>query len=126
MIRLDDVFIITFLLICQVRGSKGPIFEDGPNFETAFKLFHGKHGIVPLSGNPRLQNEKSEAETAPIFNPLAAKAATISLSAFGPGGPFSFNSFSEIWKRQKKKPGTSKRKKTSSQVCLFELCSHYF
>ncbi|KAG0474306.1 hypothetical protein HPP92_013992 [Vanilla planifolia] len=29
---------------------KVPIFEDGPNFEMAFKLFHGHDGIVPLSG----------------------------------------------------------------------------
>ncbi|KAL3500087.1 hypothetical protein ACH5RR_039180 [Cinchona calisaya] len=98
-----------------VTGSKGPIFEDGPNFETAFKLFHGKDGIVPLSGKPWLQNEKLKAESAPKFNPLAAKVATISLSAFGPGGPFSFDSFSEKWKKEKKKSGTSKTKKTSPQ-----------
>lgn len=93
-----------------VRGSKGPIFEDGPNFETAFRLFHGKDGIVPLANKPQLQFEKIGAEPAPTFDPLAAKAATISLSAFGPGGPFSFDSFSEKWKKQKKSSGRSKKK----------------
>ncbi|XP_058084812.1 uncharacterized protein LOC131232530 [Magnolia sinica] len=86
-----------------VRGAKGPIFEDGPNFDMAFKLFHGRDGVVPLSGRSFSPIESLQPEPAPQFNPLAAKAATISLSAFGPGGPFSFDSFSEKWKKQKKK-----------------------
>lgn len=89
--------------IIKARGAKGPIFEDGPNFDMAFKLFHGKDGVVPLSGRSNCQYSNSESETTPQFNPLAAKAATISLSAFGPGGPFSFDSFSEKWKKLNKK-----------------------
>ncbi|KAG9452872.1 hypothetical protein H6P81_005776 [Aristolochia fimbriata] len=91
-----------------VRGAKGPIFEDGPNFDMAFRLFHGRDGVVPLSGK---QFSHPEVESSPQFNPLAAKAATISLSAFGPGGPFSFDAFSDKWKKQKKKPS----KESSSQ-----------
>lgn len=102
----------------QVKGGKGPIFEDGPNFDMAFKVFHGKDGVVPLSGRSQPSNDNTEAESAPQFHPLAAKAATISLSAFGPGGPFSFDSFSRKWNSQKKKPESSKKKKPSSQVCL--------
>lgn len=111
------------LFILQVRGSRGPIFEDGPNFDSAFKLFHGKDGVVPLSERSWVHNEKPEVEAAPIFNPLAAKAATISLSAFGPGGPFSFESFSQKWKNQKKKPERS-RKENAAQVCRFKLYAH--
>ncbi|KAF8395217.1 hypothetical protein HHK36_019159 [Tetracentron sinense] len=47
------------------------------------------------------------------FNPLAAKAATISLSAFGSGGPFNFDSFSEKWKKQKQKSKSSKQESSS-------------
>ncbi|CAK9179404.1 unnamed protein product [Ilex paraguariensis] len=90
-----------------VRGGKGPIFEDGPNFDIAFKLFHGKDGVVPLSGRSHFHDNNPEPEPAPLFNPLAAKAATISFSAFGSGGPFSFHSFSEKWKMQKKKESSS-------------------
>lgn len=91
-----------------VNGAKGPIFEDGPTFYTAFKLFHGKDGVVPLSEQSHFLDDNPE--TAPKFNPLAAKAATISLSGFGPGGPFSFDSFSEKWKMQKKKSESSKKR----------------
>ncbi|KAK4364745.1 hypothetical protein RND71_016103 [Anisodus tanguticus] len=97
-----------------VKGGKGPIFEDGPNFDMAFKVFHGKDGVVPLSGRSQLSID-NEVESAPQFHPLAAKAATISLSSFGPGGPFSFDSFSRKWNSQKKKPESSKKKKPSSQ-----------
>ncbi|GAV67693.1 hypothetical protein CFOL_v3_11198 [Cephalotus follicularis] len=93
-----------------VRAGKGPIFEDGPNFDMAFRLFHGSNGVVPLSGRKFLHSEKVEPQSAPPqFNPLAAKAATISLSSFGPGGPFSFDSFSEKWKNQKRKSESSKK-----------------
>lgn len=97
-----------------VSVSKGPIFEDVPNFDMAFKLFHGKDGVVPLSGSSWVPNENMDVAAAPKFDPLAATAATISLSAFGPGGPFSFDSFSEKWKKQKKKPESS-RKENSPQ-----------
>lgn len=80
------------------RGAKGPIFEDGPNFDMAFRVFHGRDGVVPLSEGSLAQIEKSLPKPNPEFNPLAAKAATISLSAFG--GFFSFGDFSN--KRNKK------------------------
>ncbi|KAF2921510.1 hypothetical protein DAI22_07g039000 [Oryza sativa Japonica Group] len=89
------------------RGGNGPIFEDGPGFDSAFKLFHGRDGIVPLSGKSYLPDENNSEsidanpEPALLFNPLAARAATISLSAFG---PFGFNFFNGKGKRQNKKP----------------------
>ncbi|CAH2078560.1 unnamed protein product [Thlaspi arvense] len=93
-----------------IPGGKGPIFEDGPGFDSAFKLFHGKDGVVPLSQHSSfggdLQGETA-LPRAPQFNPLAGKVATISLSAFGPGGPFGFGPFSEKWKKQQKKPKPS-------------------
>ncbi|XP_077231302.1 uncharacterized protein LOC143864275 [Tasmannia lanceolata] len=95
-----------------VRAAKGPIFEDGPNFDVAFRVFHGQDGVVPLSGRAFSLPRNSPSQPSPQFNPLAAKAATISFSAFGLGGPFSFDSFSEKWKKQKKKPS---KKETSSQ-----------
>lgn len=105
----------------MVQGGKGPIFEDGPGFDSAFKLFHGKDGIVPLSGHSsfRADFEDETARRAPLqFNPLAGKVATISLSAFGPGGPFGFGPFSEKWKKQQKKPKPSK----NQQVGFCRLC----
>ncbi|KAJ8626052.1 hypothetical protein MRB53_019359 [Persea americana] len=102
------------------RGAKGPIFEDGPNFDSAFRLFHGQDGVVPLSGRSFLYCENSQPEVDPKFNPLAARAATISLSAFGGGGPFSFDSFADKWKKQKKKPSkkdsSSKEGKSSHEA----------
>ncbi|XP_044465856.1 uncharacterized protein LOC123196037 isoform X2 [Mangifera indica] len=98
-----------------VRGAKGPIFEDGPNFSTAFKLFHGKNGVVPLSERSSFYND-NELEPASQFNPLAAKAATISLSTFGLGGPFSFGPFDDKWKKkQQKKSEAPNKRDTSSQ-----------
>ncbi|KAG6538588.1 hypothetical protein ZIOFF_003712 [Zingiber officinale] len=55
--------------------------------------------------------EEPEPEISSEFNPLAAKAATISLSAFGPGGPFGFDFFSKKWKKQN---GRS----SNSQTCI--------
>lgn len=79
----------------------------------AFRLFHGRDGVVPLSGRSYVPAEKAEHEVAQSqFNPLAAKAATISLSSFGGGGPFSFDSFSEKWKNQKRKSKSSKKEPT--------------
>lgn len=102
-----------------VEGVRGPIFEDGPNFETAFRLFHGHNGVVPLSGRSsvRINSETlSGTENAPTseFHPFAASAATISLSAFGSGGPFSFDSFmgrNKNIKRNKKKGNSNGKKK---------------
>ncbi|KAE8679450.1 hypothetical protein F3Y22_tig00111402pilonHSYRG01482 [Hibiscus syriacus] len=97
-----------------VRGAKGPIFEDGPNFDMVFRLFHGRDGVVPLSEQSSLHAKKAEPETAPPkFNPLAAKAATISLSSFGPGGPFSFDAFSKKWNNQNGKSKPSKKESSS-------------
>ncbi|KAL0692968.1 hypothetical protein Bca4012_060148 [Brassica carinata] len=84
------------------EGSKGPIFEDGPGFDSVFKLFHGKDGIVPLSGHSSFRDDVEDV-TPPQFNPLAGKVATISLSAFGPGGPFGFGPFSDKHKKKPKK-----------------------
>ncbi|KAJ8754332.1 hypothetical protein K2173_002783 [Erythroxylum novogranatense] len=97
------------------RGSKGPIFEDGPNFDNAFKLFHGKDGIVPLSDKSNVHNDSVELVPEPQFNPLAAKTATISLSVFGPGGPFSFGSFNDKWKKKQKKSESSNKRDPSSE-----------
>ncbi|XP_031483337.1 uncharacterized protein LOC116252871 [Nymphaea colorata] len=105
-----------------VRGAKGPIFEDGPNFDLAFRLFHGRDGVVPLTGTSFHKPDTLEPESAPKFNPLAAKAATISLSAFGPGGPFSFDFFSEKWKKQNQRP--SSKKEGSQQGSSHEAMSN--
>ncbi|CAF2071554.1 unnamed protein product [Brassica napus] len=96
-----------------VRAGQGPIFEDGPNFDTAFRLFHGQDGVVPLSDSPRARADKPSL-SSPAFHPLAAKAATISLSSFGHGGPFGFDAFSDLFKNQKRKSDSSKNKDSSS------------
>ncbi|KAG8069462.1 hypothetical protein GUJ93_ZPchr0006g44776 [Zizania palustris] len=100
-------FSFSSALPVAARGGKGPIFEEGPGFDSAFKLFHGRDGIVPLSGRSSAPDENNhdsiDVKPAPAlpFNPLAARAATISLSAFG---PFGFNFFNGKGKRQNKKP----------------------
>ncbi|KAM0945701.1 hypothetical protein DsansV1_C10g0105521 [Dioscorea sansibarensis] len=99
------------------QGLKGPIFEDGPSFETAFKLFHGQDGVIPLSGKSYVYNENPEPNPSLQFNPLAVNAASISLSAFGPEGPFGFNFFSRKWKKQNKnssKPDNFSQKRGGS------------
>ncbi|GER56233.1 E3 ubiquitin-protein ligase RNF5 [Striga asiatica] len=58
-----------------------------------------------------LTNMRQEA--APEFNPLASRAASISMSSFGPGGPFGFNSF--FGKMQNKKPDSSRKREHSSK-----------
>ena len=111
------------------EGSKGPIFEDGPGFDSAFKLFHGKDGIVPLSGHSSFRDdvEDETPRAAPQFNPLAGKVATISLSAFGPGGPFGFGPFSDKFKKQHKKQEVRLNKKSlhwrSGTYSVLLLCS---
>lgn len=95
---------MSVLLIFQARGAKGPIFEDGPNFEMAFRLFHGHDGVVPLSGRSLVRSKvESESEPEPAFNPLAAKAASISLSSFGLGGLFGFDFFAKKMKKHNKR-----------------------
>ncbi|KAL6545319.1 hypothetical protein OROGR_009193 [Orobanche gracilis] len=94
-----------------VQNGRGPIFEDGPDFDTAFRLFHGQNGVVPLSGRSYIPVEKSLLEPSQVqFNPLAAKAASISLSGFGTGGLFGFDDFFG-----RKKDSKSSKKKSSSQ-----------
>ncbi|KAG2261944.1 hypothetical protein Bca4012_013397 [Brassica carinata] len=95
-------------------GSKGPIFEDGAAFDSAFKLFHGKDGIVPLSEHSSF-GDGLQDQTPLLFNPLAGKVATISLSAFGPGGPFSFGPFSDKFKNQKHKKPNKQQSGESSK-----------
>ncbi|PKA45970.1 hypothetical protein AXF42_Ash019731 [Apostasia shenzhenica] len=97
-------------------GTKGPIFEDGPNFEMAFRLFHGRDGVVPLSERSiaRDKVERPESKPVPAFNPLAAKAATISLSAFGAGGPFGFDFFAKKFMKQNKKTSKMDQNKRGS------------
>ncbi|XP_050211152.1 uncharacterized protein LOC126661363 [Mercurialis annua] len=97
-----------------VRAGKGPIFEDGPNFDMAFRLFHGHDGVVPLSERTISISQKERCQLSVAeFNPLAARAATISLSSFGPGGPFSFDSFNNKWKNGKDKSKPSKKDSSS-------------
>ncbi|KAF3587501.1 hypothetical protein F2Q69_00030536 [Brassica cretica] len=86
------------------EGSKGPIFEDGHAFDSAYNLFHGKDSLLPLSGRSIFRDDLRD-QTSLQVNPTAGKVATISLSAFGLGGPFSFGPFSDKFKKQQhKKP----------------------
>lgn len=104
-------------------GARGPVFEDGPSFDTAFKLFHGKDGAVPLSRGSNMQTTNSEHDSDPLFNPLASKAASIGLSVFGLGGPFSFGSFHEKWKKRQK--NSEETRKGELQVdFLFYSANH--
>ncbi|KAK9716122.1 hypothetical protein RND81_06G212500 [Saponaria officinalis] len=104
------------LPVPTVNGPKGPIFEDGPNFDLAFKLFHGKGGVVPLSERSGIHGDDNlETYSVPKFNPLYGKTATISLSTFGLGGPFGFNFFNDKLKKQKQKSNSSGKKDQSSQ-----------
>ena len=107
---------ISYLSFLSVKGARGPIFEDGPNFDMAFKLFHGEDGIVPLSGRSDVHCNRVEQEPTPQFNPLAKKAATISMSAFISGGPLGFGPFLDKLKNQKKKSDSSNKQEPSSQV----------
>ncbi|KAK8657932.1 hypothetical protein V6N13_036149 [Hibiscus sabdariffa] len=99
-----------------VQGAKGPIFEDGPNFDMAFKIFHGNDGIVPLSERFDVHCDRVKQEPTTQFNPLAARAATISLSAFSSGGPFGFGPFWDKWKNQKKKSDSEKGNSTNHEA----------
>jgi hypothetical protein len=114
---LDAVAEVHCLLLVKARGAKGPIFEDGPNFDTAFRVFHGRDGVVPLSEGSFPQIEKPLPKPSPEFNPLAAKAATISLSAFG--GFFSFGDFSN--KRNKKNFNKKNPNNLPQVICLSSI-----
>ncbi|KAI4351319.1 hypothetical protein L6164_005694 [Bauhinia variegata] len=118
-------FSSSLALPMPVRVAKGPIFEDGPNFDLAFRLFHGHDGVVPLSERSFQRSEKVERDPPSLqFNPLAAKAATISLSSFGFGGPFSFDSFSNKWNNQKRKSDSSKKEPISKDNSKHEAMSN--
>lgn len=91
----------------------------------AFKLFHGKDGIVPLSGRSYSHND-NEPEPISQFNPLGTKVATISLSAFSPGGPFSFGPFNDKWKKQQKKSEIPNNSEPSSQVDTYFCQPSYY
>jgi hypothetical protein len=105
-----------FLLV-QATGAKGPIFEDGPNFDTTFRVFHGRDGVVPLSEGSFAHIEKPLPKPAPEFNPLAAKAATISLSGFG--GFFSFGDFQN---KRNKQNSNKKNPNNLPQVTMASFC----
>ncbi|KAL7109798.1 hypothetical protein ACP275_06G197800 [Erythranthe tilingii] len=104
----DFSFSTSMAIPIPARNGKGPIFEDGPNFDAAFTLFHGQNGVVPLSGRSFVRTDKSMSEQTPAqFNPLAAKAASISLSGFG--GPFGFDAFFGKNKKENKGPNSSNK-----------------
>ncbi|AQK91969.1 hypothetical protein ZEAMMB73_Zm00001d009477 [Zea mays] len=50
-------FSLSSALPVAAQGGKGPIFEKGSGFELAFKLFHGRDGIVPLSERSYVSDE---------------------------------------------------------------------
>ncbi|CAL9196509.1 unnamed protein product [Musa hybrid cultivar] len=52
-----------------IQGAKGPIFEDGPSFNMAFKLFHGHNGVLPLSDKSYMHEENVEPMPVMQFNP---------------------------------------------------------
>ncbi|MCD7457162.1 hypothetical protein HAX54_034368 [Datura stramonium] len=61
-----------------------------------------------------------EVESAPQFHPLAAKAASISLSSFGPGGPFSFDSFLEMEFTEEEAESSKKKNRLLRQILYNE------
>jgi hypothetical protein len=76
---------------------------------------------VPLAGRSFAFDEAHITETiksGPQFDPLAAKAATISLSSLGLSGPLGFDSLSKKWNKQNKKASNYE---PVSQVCI---CFH--
>ncbi|CAK9872708.1 unnamed protein product [Sphagnum jensenii] len=118
---------LKFPVPAPTRALRGPIFEDGPGFENAFRLFHGRDGVVPLSEKqtPEMQqprppaNDAASVETNLGFHPLSASsAATISLSSFGAFGPFSFDGF--MARQNSKKPTKSSKRKSKKEDPEFE------
>ncbi|GJS14969.1 hypothetical protein Tco_0409441 [Tanacetum coccineum] len=65
----------------EVHRTKGLIFEDGPNFDTAYRLFHGQNSVVSLSepSSSHIPHRVRSEPAAQQYHPLAARAATISL-----------------------------------------------
>ena len=89
-----------------MKGRRGPIFEDGPNFDLAFKVFHGHSGVVPLSNKQTQMHGDEEKECAiksMNFHPLAASSAAISLSTLGAFDPFGFDAFISKQNKMKKR-----------------------
>jgi hypothetical protein len=122
---------VALVSLLQTRALRGPIFEDGPGFENAFRLFHGRDGVVPLSEKqtPEIQqppaNDAASVETNLGFHPLSASsAATISLSSFGAFGPFSFDGF--MARQNSKKPTKSSRRKSKKEDPEFEKDTQKF
>lgn len=102
---------VFFFHCLQGRAGRGPIFEDGPGFESAFRLFHGQDGVVPLSRTTQVHSEIESFSEIPdlSFHPLSAPAAAISLSPFGPAGPFGFDGFMARHNRKKANKKQSKK-----------------
>lgn len=113
----------------QKRAGRGPIFEDGPGFESSFRLFHGEDGVVPLT-EEQTPSQTSDAGNL-SFHPLSARAAAISLSPFGPAGPFGYDGFManhNAKKPNKKEPQSEKEHKShvEAHVSPFPLPSNTF
>ncbi|XP_023747124.1 uncharacterized protein LOC111895267 isoform X1 [Lactuca sativa] len=91
----------------QAQGTKGPRFEDGPNFDIAFRLFHGQNGVVPLSeGSLQFpQKVKAERVSNPI-DPITAKVASVNLSDFR--GLYSLDSLKEMIENNRRRRKSSK------------------
>lgn len=99
-----------------MRGNHGPIFEDGPSFDLAFKLFHGQNGVVPLSQPSQFEGKNIDPEASRVkFHPLAASAAAISLSSLGASGPFGFDAFMSKRIQTKKDKKPQKKEKQSEE-----------
>jgi hypothetical protein len=97
----------------QTRAVRGPIFEDGPGFENAFRLFHGRDGVVPLAEKQtsEIQQPQPATEVPTLgFHPLSASAATISLSSFGAFGPFSFDGLMAMRRNNNNNAGKSNKR----------------
>ncbi|KAJ4848589.1 hypothetical protein Tsubulata_020256 [Turnera subulata] len=78
-----------------VRAGKGPIFEDGPNFDMAFRLFHGRDGVVPLSERSLSLSEKQPQAALPFRN--EKKNGKSSKKGPSPQGNSSHEALSEEW-----------------------------
>ncbi|CAK9204477.1 unnamed protein product [Sphagnum troendelagicum] len=112
-----------FPVPAPTRASRGPIFEDGPGFENAFRLFHGRDGVVPLSEKHTSEFQQQQQPQPPAtevvmapeattlgFHPLSASAATISLSSFGAFGPFSFDGLMAMRRNNNNNAGKSSKR----------------
>ncbi|ONM32154.1 hypothetical protein ZEAMMB73_Zm00001d040852 [Zea mays] len=59
-------FSLSSALPVAAQGGKGPIFEEGSGFESAFKLFHGRDGIVPLSERSYVSSDENRNESIDV------------------------------------------------------------